>query len=135
MDSIQLFKEAAKAFQQDERYLTFAAARKANDEDAELQKNIGEFNLVRQDLNNEIAKPERDEDKVQTMNTRINELYNGIMGSQTMQEYNNAKDGIEQFMNYVNAIMNTAIDGGDPLQVEEPQPDCGGSCASCSGCG
>ena len=35
----------------------------------------------------------------------------------------------------VNAIINTAVNGGDPLTVEEPQQGgCSGSCASCSGC-
>ena len=41
----------------------------------------------------------------------------------------------EMLMNYVNAIINTAVNGGDPMTVEEPQQGgCSGSCASCSGC-
>ena len=56
MDAIDLFKKAAVALQTDERYLALAAARKANDEDEALQELIGEFNLARMDLNNEISK-------------------------------------------------------------------------------
>lgn len=135
MDSILKFKEAAKAFQEDERYLSFDKARRANDSDPVLQNMISEFNLVRADLNNEMGKEERDDDKVQKLNTRINELYNGIMGNEAMLAYNRAKEDIEGFMNYVNAIMNAAIDGSDPMLVDEPAADCGGSCDSCAGCG
>lgn len=134
MDSILKFKEAATAFQKDERYLAFEKARKANDSDPTLQTAISEFNLTRADLNNEIGKGERDEEKVQKLNTRINELYNSIMSNETMLAYNKAKEDIEGFMNYVNAILNAAIDGGDPMLVDEPEADCGGSCDSCAGC-
>ena len=56
MDAIELFKKAAAAMQTDERYLALDAARRANDENKELQDMIGEFNLARMDLNNEITK-------------------------------------------------------------------------------
>ena len=57
MDCIDLFKRAAMALQTDSRYLAMDQARKMNDKDEELQNLIGEFNLARMDLNNEIGKP------------------------------------------------------------------------------
>ena len=66
---------------------------------------------------------------------KVNQLYNDIMANQSMAAYNEAKAELESVMNYVNAIINTAVNGGDPLTVEEPQQGgCSGSCASCSGC-
>ena len=59
MDCIDLFKRAAMALQTDSRYLAMDQARKMNDKDEELQNLIGEFNLARMDLNNEIGKSER----------------------------------------------------------------------------
>ena len=59
MDCIDLFKRAAMALQTDPRYVILDQARKANDKDEELQNLIGEFNLARMDLNNEIGKSER----------------------------------------------------------------------------
>ena len=53
MDCIDLFKRAAVALQTDPRYLALDQARKANDNDENLQNLIGEFNLARMDLNNE----------------------------------------------------------------------------------
>ena len=93
MDAIAKFKEAAMALQQDERYLKLAAARKANDDDETLQNMIGEFNLVRLDLNNEIEKEDRDDARVTELNEKINQLYNGIMNSETMLAYNDGKIG------------------------------------------
>ena len=56
MDCIDLFKRAAMALQTDPRYVILDQARKANDKNEELQNLIGEFNLARMDLNNEIGK-------------------------------------------------------------------------------
>ena len=136
MDAILKFKEAAAAFQQDERYVKLAAARKANDEDTELQKMLGDFTEIRMALNTEMEKQDRDEKVLGDLNTQVNQLYNGIMNNKNMLAYNEAKEGIEGFMNYVNEILNTAIEGGNPMEVEEPQASqCGeGGCASCAGC-
>ena len=91
MDAIDLFKKAAVALQTDERYLALAAARKANDENEALQDMIGEFNLARMDLSNEIAKDERDDGRVANLNEKVNDLYSRIMSSEGMVAYNAAK--------------------------------------------
>ncbi len=117
MDAIDLFKKAAVALQTDERYLALAAARKANDEDEALQEMIGEFNLARMDLNNEISKDERSDERVAALNAKVNDLYGKIIASEGMVAYN------------------TAMNGGDPMLVEAPEAGCTGSCASCGGCG
>ena len=135
MDVIDLFKKAAAALQTDERYLALAAARKANDEDETLQELIGEFNLARLDLNNEVAKDQRDEARVASLNAKVNELYSQIMASESMAAYNEAKAQAEALIGHIDAIINTAMNGGDPMGVEAPQAGCSGSCASCGGCG
>ncbi len=46
-----------------------------------------------------------------------------------------AKAEMEQLVEYVNAIVNTAVNGGDPMTVEQPpQGGCSGNCSSCAGC-
>ena len=134
MDCIDLFKKAAAALQTDIRYLELDAARKENDEDEELQKLIGEFNLTRLDLNNEIGKTERDEAHINELNKKVNDLYSQIMSSEGMVRYNAAKAECEQLVNYIDAIINTAMNGGDPMTVKEPQGGCTGSCSTCGGC-
>ena len=72
MDCIDLFKRAAVALQTDPRYLALDQARKANDNDENLQNLIGEFNLARMDLNNEIGKSERDDARITELNEKVN---------------------------------------------------------------
>ncbi|GKI15525.1 hypothetical protein CE91St44_20100 [Oscillospiraceae bacterium] len=134
MDTIDLFKKAAAALQTDPCYLALAAAREANDKDEALQDMIGEFNLARLDLNNEISKDERDDAKVAELNAQVNELYSKIMSTGSMAAYNEAKAEAEALISYIDAIINTAMNGGDPMSVQQPEAGCSGSCSSCSGC-
>ena len=120
MDCIDLFKRAAVALQTDPRYLALDQARKANDNDENLQNLIGEFNLARMDLNNEIGKSERDDARITELNEKVNNLYGQIMGDEGMTAYNEAKRECENLVNYIDAIINTAMNGGDPMTVHPP---------------
>ena len=134
--AIDLFKEAAAQLQREEEYLALMGTLKKNDEDEALQTLIGDFNLARIDLNSELSKSseEKHQQRVASLNTKVTELYNAIMENESMKAYNEAKQEMESVINWVNAIINTAVNGGDPMTVEEPQAGCSGSCASCSGC-
>lgn len=134
MDCIDLFKKAAAAMQTDPRYLELDAARRENDADTELQNMIGEFNLARLDLNNEASNAEPDNARIADLNKKVNDLYSQIMASEGMVRYNAAKAECEAMVNHIDAIINTAMNGGDPMTVNPPQGGCTGSCASCGGC-
>ena len=134
MDCIDLFKTAAVAMQTDPRYLELDAARRENDMDEELQNLIGEFNLARLDLNNEASKMESDAARIEELNKRVNDLYSQIMASEGMVRYNTAKAECEAMVSYIDAIINTAMNGGDPMTVKQPEGGCTGSCSTCGGC-
>ena len=127
-------KKAAAAMQTDPRYLALDQARKANDNDENLQNLIGEFNLARMDLNNEIGKSERNDARIAELNEKVNDLYGKIMADDGMVAYNEAKRDCENLVNYIDAIINTAMNGGDPMTVQEPSESCTGSCSTCGGC-
>lgn len=133
MDAIELFKKAAMAMQTDPRYLAMDEARRAADENKELQDLIGEFNLARMDLNNEMSKEERDEERMNELNQKVSGLYTQAMGHPAMIAFNEAKAKAEAMIAHIDAIINTAMNGGDPMSVEEPS-SCTGSCSSCGGC-
>lgn len=134
-DAITMFKEAAAQMQREETFVALMGTLKKNDEDEVLQSLIGDFNLARIDLNAEISKSEdKDPEKIAALNTKVGQLYNDIMANESMVAYNEAKAEMEQLVEYVNAIINTAVNGGDPMTVEQPQAGCSGSCASCAGC-
>ena len=88
MDCIDLFKRAAMALQTDSRYLAMDQARKMNDKDEELQNLIGEFNLARMDLNNEIGKTERSDARIAELNEKVNDLYGKIMAGTAFATFN-----------------------------------------------
>ena len=96
---------------------------------------IGEFNLARMDLNNEIGKSERNDARIAELNEKVNTLYGQIMNDEGMVAYNEAKRECELLVNYIDAIINTAMNGGDPMAVQEPSASCTGSCSTCGGCG
>ena len=133
MDCIDLFKKAAAAMQTDPRYLELDSARRANDADQELQAMIGEFNLQRLDLNAS-SEAEPDTARIAELNQKINDLYSQIMASEGMVRYNAAKSECEAMVSYIDAIINTAMNGGDPMAVRQPEAGCTGSCSSCAGC-
>lgn len=133
MDIITLATDLALALQQDERYAYLASARDMNDKDEELQRQIGEFNLARIDLNTEINRTEKDNAKIQELNEKVNSIYADIMNNESMVAYNEAKRDVDALLQHINAILMTAVNGGDPTTVQAPSAGCGGDCAGCGG--
>ena len=75
----------------------------------------------------------QDADRIAELNDKVRKIYGDIMSNESMVAYNEAKNEVDQLMQYINAILVTAVNGGDPMTVEEPS-SCGGDCAGCSGC-
>ena len=120
------------AIQQDEAYVRYQMARQANDEDAELQGHIGTFNLQRAALVSEQQKDDPDREKLQQINTALQEAYAAIMQNPHRVAYNAAKDEMDRVLGRVNAIISLCANGEDPDTCE---PDaCTGSCSTCGGC-
>ena len=68
MDIIETARQLGVAIQQDESFKRYIAAMQANDNSDQLQKLIGEFNLIRMQLDSELAKEEKDDSKVTEIN-------------------------------------------------------------------
>ena len=138
MTAIEQFKQAAAALQQEEVYLAFQQARKASDEDAQLQGEIGEFTRQRTELAEEMEKQEQDKARVEELNRSVSGLYASIVQNPNMQAFDKAKGDVESFVGYINDILNAAIMGEDPLLVQPREPSSGcpsNGCSGCSGCG
>ena len=133
MDVIAKARELGKAIQQDERFIRYAKARLANDDDKELQDAIGEFNLVRMELDREVNSDEKNDDKVKELNEKLRKVYSSVMSSPAMVEYNTAKAALDTLVNEINVIISKSIDGEDPDNCDTSS-GCTGSCDSCGGC-
>lgn len=133
MTIIEATRILGEAIQSDERFVAFAKAKLDNDNDEALQKNIGEFNIVRMNLDNELSADDKNEDKIKELNEELRKIYTEIMTSKSMLDYNTAKAGVDAIMGDVNSMISQIMEGADPKTVE-PETACSGSCATCGGC-
>ena len=135
MDIIEMARELGKAMQQDDRYIAYTLAKQANDDDEQLQSLINAFNLKRMELQMEIGKPDKDNDKVQELNEVIKSSYKTIMENPRMLAYNAAKTGFDEMLSQINTIISMSANGMDPDTIDLESASCAGDCSSCGGCG
>ena len=121
--------------QEDSRYLALRAAQQAADEDEQLQKLIGEFNLKRMAINAEEQKAEEEQDaeKLRTLNTALRSVYADIMQNEHMVAYNEAKEPFDALVQKINTAIALAAQGQDPAAAAE-ESGCTRNCGSCAGC-
>lgn len=133
MDIIELAKELGKAIQADSRYINTQVACQQSDADEGLQTLIGEFNLKRMAINNEVQKEDRSEDLLRQYNEELRAIYAEIMQNPNMAAYNNAKNELDALVQQVTNIITMCADGQDPDTCDCESCGCTGSCASCGG--
>lgn len=133
MDMMDAARQLGKAIQQDERYLAYTAARVANDTDEALQAQIGQFNLLKMQIDEAMDKEPRDEEKIASLNAELRKVYAAILVNEHMQAYNAAKTGLDEAVRRMNAIIDLCLAGEDP-DTCEPAEGCTGSCSTCGGC-
>lgn len=126
--------------QKRDEYKKFIAAKKANDEDKQLQDDIGQFNLIRMQLDSCLSNDENSSENKEDIRNKINDLnkqlkdtYSKIMSCETMVNYNVAKTELDSLVNRINAIITLTVNGEDPLTCDISQ-GCSGSCENCGGC-
>ena len=139
MTVIDAARQLGAVVQTDARYIEYVKAKTANDADEELQRLIGEFNLIRQNLSMESNKePEEvDGEKIKELNSKMQSAYEEIMANENMAVFTAAKQGMDKLMSEINTILTYSVEGMDPATCpsEPPAAECTGSCSSCGGCG
>lgn len=133
MDIIEMTRELGKALQADDRYIAYNLAKQANDADEALQQQITAFDEMRNELNAELCKEDKDTDKIKELDEGIKSNYKQIMRNKNMMVFTAAQGSLEALVNNINQIITLCANGEDP---ETCQPSsCTGSCATCGGCG
>lgn len=136
MDVITAVRALGAAIQEDERYLAFVKAREANEGDMELNGLIGKLNLIQLSYQNEASKEEPDQNKLEGMDAEFREIYGQVMLNENMRNYEEAKNSVDEMMNYLIQILTLCVNGEDPATCEPPTEEegCGGNCSTCGGC-
>ena len=137
MDVIELTRQLGEAIQQDEKYIAFMEAKRANEDDMALNAMIGKLNLVQMSYQNESGKEAPDESKLESMDKEFQSLYGEIMLNENMKRYEAKKQELDDMMNYLIGILSQCVNGADPATCEPVSADgeCTGSCSTCGGCG
>lgn len=133
MDIIEMTRKLGVAIQQEEVFKNYIKAKAANDNDVELQDMIGQFNVIRMQLDQALSADEKDSDKVKELNTQLKDTYTNIMGRESMMNYNVAKGELDVLVNQINAVIEHTLEGDDPMTCDIAS-NCTGSCSTCSGC-
>ncbi len=133
MNVIEQARILGKAIQSDARFIRYAKARLANDADEKLQNAIGQFNLIRMEIDSAVSSDSKDDGKLAQMNEKLRGIYSDIMSSPTMVEYNTAKAEVDRMIGEVNTIISKCADGEDPDTCDTAS-ECTGSCSTCGGC-
>ncbi len=133
---IKMARELGVAIQKSDIYNNIQSATTANDEDEALQGQIEEFNATRMELNSMMQSEDKDQAKMEEMDSKLKGLYESVMGNDNMVKFNSAKDQVDQMMNGIQNIIMAAVNGEDPNTVEAfpAEHGCGGGCGSCGGC-
>ena len=79
MDIIEMARDLGRALQADEKYQRYVNATLENDKDQVLQDLIGKFNTLRVDINREISKSEKDQEKIARLDSEFKTAYRLIM--------------------------------------------------------
>lgn len=132
MDIIKLTRQLGAEIQATEEYKNYLLAKERNDNDEDLQKQISEFNLLKMQYDSEMQKDEPDKEKIKKINEDITVLYNAIMASESMTEYNKAYTEYNELCSKVGNILLMCENGEDPETCEPSS--CTGNCSSCGGC-
>ena len=103
MDIIEQARELGRAIQKEESFINLHKVQAKADEDTELQKYIGEFNLKRMQINDEASKKDRDQEKLTALNKEMREVYSRIMSNENMLGYNAAKAAFDKELNRAKA--------------------------------
>lgn len=136
MTVIEATRELGKAIQADERYLKLMTAKEANDKDDALNALIGKLNLIQMSYQHE-AECEANEEKMNEYDKEFREVYTEVMLNENMKNYENARQDVDDMMNYVMQLLSMVVNGEDPETCDPAkiQADCTGSCSTCGGCG
>ena len=132
MDIIKMTRALGAEIQKQPEYKRFMQAKEKNDNDSLLQKQIGDFNLLKMQIDAEHQKEEKDEAKLLEINEKIVELYNVIISGEAMTEYNKAYADYKALTDKISNILLMCENGEDP-ETSEPS-SCSGNCSSCGGC-
>ena len=124
---MEIAAQLGQAIKADERITKMNEARVAYEKDEDIQKLMLEYNTQQIALAEEYKKDPVDENIVNAIENRLNEIVSAVTTNPVFIQANEAQDAVNKLMNEVNAEIEFQITGQRP---------CAHDCSSCgSDCG
>lgn len=128
MSTGEIFKKAmelGKLIKEDERIQTLEEAKKAYDMDETIGTLTVEYEVQQKALAAAYGETERDQELIDAINARINEIYEKVIATDTYKAYESAQTRVNELMQQVNATIQYEVSG---------ETACTHDCSTCSGC-
>ena len=129
MEIFELAAALGKKLREDERLARLDEARAAYEKDEMIMALSTEYMVQQQLLQQEASREEgeRDEALLETINTRIEELYNQLVSAPAYVAFEEAQNAVTELMSRVNDTINAQLFDGQP-------ESCTHDCSTCGGC-
>ena len=127
MEIFELAAELGKQLKEDARIKRLDAAREAYESNDKIMELSMEYAVQQQALQQEAVKEDKDEALIESLNARVEEIYNEIVSLPAYVELEAAQNEVTALMQSVNDTINAQMMG------EEPD-GCTHNCATCGGC-
>lgn len=126
MTIMEIAAQLGEAIKDDARIKTLNRCREAYDNDTTVAQYMTEYNVQQKAFSDQYASAERDQAVIDSIQNRIDELYNLISTAPAFVALNAAQEAVNDFMNEVNEEITYHITGERP---------CTHDCSTCGGCG
>jgi len=127
MEIFELAAELGKKLGEDARIKRLNAAREAYESDDKIMELSMEYAVQQQALQQEAVKDDKDEALIESLNARVEEIYNEIVALPAYVELEAAQNEVTALMGSVNDTINAQMMGEEP-------GNCTHNCATCGGC-
>ncbi len=127
MEIFELAAALGQKLAEDARLVALENAKKGYEENKELQTYLVEYDVQQRAMQKAVTQEERDMALIESIQRRIDELYELITKHPAFEELNRAQSVVNELMNSVNQTIMTQITG------EEPS-GCTHNCSTCGGC-
>ncbi len=130
---LELAIEFAKEIQKTDEYKELQKAKKKNDEDKELNKEIENFNGLTTKVKELIAKKDSKKEEIDRTNEEIKNAYDKVMSNENMINFNVKSNNMNILMNKINSILIDAVNGKEVSLCSLNESSECGSCKKCLG--
>jgi len=127
VEIIEKAKELGLLLKDSDIVKEYATAKAAYDNDQQMRELLGQFNLHKMSIAMISKQENADEERLSEHEEKLTEVYNKIMESPLMVDFQEKSNRVETIIGNINNILNLYITG-------EPSGGCTGSCSTCGGC-